>query len=108
MRVAVAIDLNKDLILHPDATFFVRVVGDSMVEAGIQEGDILIVDRALQARNNDIVIAMLNGELTVKRMLERAGTIWLKPENARYRPIEIGEYDDFQVQGVAIHVIHPL
>ena len=103
-----AIDLNKDLILHPDATFFVRVVGDSMSDAGILEGDILIVDSSLQARHNDVVIALLNGELTVKRLIERGGRMWLKPENPRYDLIQIGEFDDLQIQGVAIHVIHPL
>lgn len=103
-----ALDLNKDLILHPNATFFVRVSGDSMTKAGIFEGDILIVDTALQARNGDVVIALLDGELTVKRYRERSGSVSLVPENDRYEPIPISESADFQIQGVAIHVIHPL
>lgn len=106
--VRVALDLNKDLIRHPNSTFFVRVSGDSMRDAGIVEGDILIVDTILQPRPEDIVIALLDGELTVKRYREESGRVYLVPENKNYRPIEILAHQDFRVLGVALHAIHPL
>lgn len=102
-----ALDLNEFLVRHPSATFFVRVDGDSMLEAGIHSGDILIVDRAVEPADNKIVIAVLNGELTVKRIRRtRGGGIRLVAENARYAPIDILPEMEFQVWGVVTHVIH--
>lgn len=100
------LDLNEFLIRHPAATFFVRVSGDSMIDAGINSGDILIVDRALEPAENRIVIAALNGELTVKRMRKACGRIYLIPENAAYDPIEVTSEMQFEVWGVVSHVIH--
>jgi DNA polymerase V len=100
------LDLNELLIKHPSATFFVRVSGDSMIDAGINSGDILIVDRALEPAENRIVIAALNGELTVKRMRKINGRIYLIPENAAYDPIEVIPEMQFEVWGVVSHVIH--
>jgi DNA polymerase V len=99
------LDLNEFLIRHPTATFFVRVSGDSMIDAGINSGDILIVDRALEPTENRIVIAALNGELTVKRMRKINGRIYLIPENAAYDPIEVTPEMQFEVWGVVSHVI---
>ncbi len=90
------------------ATFFVRVTGDSMVGAGIHSGDILIVDRALEADNKKVIIAVVNGELTVKRLIRRRGKIYLMPENDKYQPIEIKEETDLEVWGVVTTVIHGL
>lgn len=103
-----SLDLNKHLIKHPAATFFVRVSGDSMINAGIYPNDILIVDRSLEAVNNKIVIAVLNGELTVKRLKLKDGEIFLYPENKNYSPIKIQENFDFEIWGVATNVIHSL
>ena len=100
------LDLNTYLIKHPAATFFVRVVGDSMIEAGIHTGDLLIVDRALQPIENSVVIAVVNGELTVKRLCTRGGRLCLLPSNGQYLPLTIDETTEFAVWGVVTHVIH--
>lgn len=100
------LDLNELLIKHPAATFFLRVSGNSMIGAGIHEGDILIVDRSLKPGHGKIVIASLNGELTVKRLFIEGGKIKLVAENAAYPPIDISEEIDFRVWGVVTNVIH--
>ena len=102
------LDLNKHLIHHPAATFFVKVKGDSMVEAGIHSGDILIVDRSLEATDKRVVIAVIDGELTVKRIRKIEGKIFLIPENRDYRPIEITDAMNFEIWGVVTNVIHAL
>ncbi|WP_457572191.1 LexA family protein [Desulfovulcanus sp.] len=102
------LDLNEFLIKHPAATFFVRAYGDSMREAGIHSGDILIVDRALEPKNNSIVVAVVNGELTVKRLCQKNNKLYLMPDNPGYQPLEITEDMDFEVWGVVTNVIHPL
>lgn len=100
------LDLNEHLIRHPAATFFVRVDGDSMQGAGIGRGDILIVDRSLEAGDGRIVVAVINGEFTVKRIRLREGEVFLEPENPRYASIRISPESDFQVWGVVTYVIH--
>ncbi|MDY7011235.1 MAG: translesion error-prone DNA polymerase V autoproteolytic subunit [Planctomycetota bacterium] len=102
------LDLNEYLIRHPAATYFVRVSGNSMTEAGIQDGDLLIVDRALQPTDGDVVIAVLFGEPTLKRIQKRGGKILLVADNGDYSPIEVGPEADFQIWGVCRHVIHSL
>jgi DNA polymerase V len=102
------LDLHELLIEHPAATFFVRVDGDSMIGAGIHSGDILVVDRSLTAHHGKIVIALLNGEFTVKRLKIEGKKILLASENSRYRPIEVLEESDFQIWGVVTYVIHSL
>lgn len=101
-------DLNKHLIRHPKATYFVKVSGDSMLEAGINDGGILIIDCAIEPKSGDIVIARLDGDLTVKRYIERADGKFLVAANAHYDDISITGDSDFQILGVAIHVIHSL
>ena len=101
------LDLNQLCIQRPAATYFVRAVGDSMTDAGIYPGDVLIVDRSLTAKHGDIVIASLNGELTVKR-LETKPDLKLVPMNRKYGPIEIPEEADLEVFGVATSVVHCL
>ena len=101
-----ALDLNEHLIRHPAATFFVRVSGDSMVGAGIHPGDILVVDRAEEPSHGKIIIAALNGELTVKRLSRHHDRICLTPENPAYAPIEVTPEMQFEVWGVVVHVIH--
>jgi len=103
------LDLNELLIKHPSATFFVKVSGNSMINAGIHDGDILVVDRALEPKNNDIVIAVIDGELTVKRLIIKNKKIYLYPENSNYKPIEVGsEERELIIWGVATYVIHKL
>jgi DNA polymerase V len=99
------LDLNSHLITHPSATFFVRASGDSMMKVGILDGDLLIVDRSIEAKHGHIVIAAVNGELTVKRLVCTAGRTELMPENDRYSPILITEDLELVIWGVVIHTI---
>lgn len=94
------LDLNQYLINHPVSTYFIRVSGDSMKDAGILDGDILIVDRSLAPLNHKIIIAELNGELTVKRLKIDNGRTYLVPENENYKPIFVSPDDNFAVWGV--------
>lgn len=103
-----ALDLNEYLIKNPSATFFVEITGDSMTGAGIHSGDILIVDRSLEAVHNRIVVAVVNGEFTVKRLYWKNKTVRLIAENPDYKPIEIKEGTEFEIWGVATTVIHRL
>ena len=100
------LDLNELLIQHPVATFFVRVAGDSMKDAGINHGDILVVDRSLEAASGKIIIAIVNGELTVKRFVQSHTSCQLVAANSDYPPVEITEDTDFSVWGVVTSVIH--
>lgn len=102
------LDLNRHLIKHPAATFFVRVKGDSMINAGIHSGDILIVDRSLEAADKKVVIAIIDGELTVKRIRVKGREIHLLPENPDYAPTLIQGEMNFAVWGVVTTVIHAL
>lgn len=102
------IDLNQYLVRRPASTFLVRAEGESMINAGIYENDILVVDSGLEPTDGKIVIAALNGELTVKRLSIQAGQLQLLPENPRYRPIEITETVEFRILGVVLHVLHAL
>jgi DNA polymerase V len=102
------LDLNAHLVKHPAATFFVRVAGDSMIGAGIHPGDILVVDRSLEAVDKRVVIAVVNGELTVKRLRMTQGRITLAAENPAYAPMEIRPDMEFEIWGVVTTVIHAL
>ena len=98
------LDLNQLLVHHVDATFFVRVSGHSMIEAGIQSGDILIVDRSLQAQHGKIVIAVVDAEVTVKRLHQKNGELILKAENPEYSDIPVT--GDLHIWGVVTSIIH--
>ena len=100
------LDLNTHHIKHPAATFFVRVQGESMINGGIRPGDILIVDRSIEHTNNKIVIALINGEFTVKRVKKAGTKVLLIPENPRYHPIQITQDMNFEIWGVVTYVIH--
>lgn len=103
-----SVDLNEHLIRHPGQSFVVQVKGDSMTGAGIHDGDLLVVDRSLQPKPGKIVIAVINGELTVKRLAQEKNQILLLPENPDYSPIVISEGMDLIIWGVVVHVIHSL
>lgn len=103
-----ALDLNEHLIRQKEATFFLRAKGHSMTGAGIQDGDLLVVDRSLHPTHRSIVIAVLDGEFTVKRLYKRAGQIRLLAENPDYAPIELQDGQELQVWGVVTSVIHSL
>lgn len=104
--IEASIDINEFLILHPNSTFFIRVEGFSMINAGIQPDDLLIVDRSIEAAHNKIVIAIVDGELTVKRLHIADGCYWLVPENPDFSPIRITDGIDFIIWGVVTYVIH--
>lgn len=103
-----ALDLNAYLIQNPPATFFVRASGDSMIGAGIHPNDLLIVDRSLEPRHGRIIIAVLNGDLTVKRLKVEKKGISLISENINHKPIPVTPAMDFRVWGVVTAVIHPV
>lgn len=100
------LDLNQFLIKHPSATFFVKVQGNSMINAGIHNDDILIVDRALEPKNGDIAVCVIDGEFTVKRLQIINNELYLAPENGEYEPIKVTEFQDFKVWGIVTFVIH--
>jgi len=100
------LDLNSYLIQHPSATFCVRVEGDSMTGAGIQSGDVILIDRSLSPQKGNIVLAVLDGEFTVKRVDVIEDKLYLIPENPSLKSIEVGEASSFQVWGVVTFVIH--
>ena len=100
------LNLDQYLIKNPASTFFVRVEGMSMIGAGIYPDDILIVDKSQEAKSGDVIVAVLEGEFTVKRLVRERGKYYLRPENDRYQPIELNADIDFQVWGVVTNVIH--
>lgn len=102
------LDLNQFLIKHPAATFFVRAEGESMIGAHIQSGDLLIVDRSIEPSHGKIVIAAINGELTVKRLIQRQQHIFLQAENPEFPLIPIQEHTELVIWGVVTHVIHSI
>ena len=102
------LDLNELMIKNQAATFFVRVAGDSMIGAGINHDDILVVDRSLSPVSGKVVIAILNGELTVKRLLKTENSCRLVAENSAYEPIELVEENECEIWGVVTYVIHSL
>lgn len=102
------LDFNREIIKHPAATFYAKVLGQSMEGAGIDSGDIVVVDRALEPRNGDIVVACINGEFTLKYIdlsHRDKGCIILRPDNERYQPIVLHEGDELLIWGVVSSVI---
>ena len=99
------IDLNSHIIEHPSATFFVRVEGESMTGAHIPAGSLLVVDRALTAKDGSIVLAVIDGEFTVKRLEKRLGKMRLLPENPKFRPIEITGEMQMEIWGVVRAIV---
>ena len=100
------IDLNEELIRNPAATFLVRVKGDSMRDAGIHAGDVLIVDKSLTPIDRKIVVAMIDGNFTVKRFRKRGGQVFLEAENPEFSPIEVTEGQELSIFGVVSYIIH--
>ena len=103
-----SLDFNRDLIKNPEATFYGRVSGDSMIEAGICDSDIAVIDRSLQPVDGDVIVAFVNGEFTIKYLdlkHKEEGYIELRPANANYQPIRIDADDNFRVCGVVVWTI---
>jgi len=95
-----AFDLVSHIVRHPAATFFMRVAGDSMIDAGIFDGDLIVVDRSIEAKSGDIIVAILNGEFSIKRLHRNGAKIELIPENPKYRKIILNESMELEVWGV--------
>ena len=102
------LDLHEYLVHNRAATFFLRAQGDSMLGAGIHDGDLLIVDRSVEAAHDRVVIAALDGELTVKRLIRRRGRVLLAPENPDYPEFDITEREYVHIWGVVTYVVHKL
>ena len=102
------IDLNKELIINPICSFFLRVSGCSMTNAGIQDGDLLIVDRSIDPRPGNVVVALLDGSFTLKRLINKDGITYLKSDNPNYPLINTKDYESIQIWGVATYSIHKL
>ena len=100
------IDLNEQLVRNKPATYFFRMKGDAMREAGIFDGDVLVVDRSLKLVNGKVIVAILNGELLVRRFHKNFSSAFLIPENNRYKTINLSEFTDFTMWGVVTYVIH--
>lgn len=101
----VSLDLNKELIKNPSSTFLGRVKGLSMKDAGIDEGDILIIDKSLEPKNNSIAVCFIDGDFTLKRIKIEKKEVFLIPENSDYKPIRITDENDFMIWGVVAYVI---
>lgn len=101
----ISIDLNKELIKNPSATFYGRVKGDSMKDAGLENGDLLIIDKSLEPTDNKIAVCFIDGEFTVKRIKIEADVIWLVAENKDYKPIKVTADNEFVIWGVVTTVI---
>ena len=100
------LNLNDYLVHNPSATVCVKAIGESMKDAGIKSGDIMIVDKSLEPKNRSIVLAVIDGEFTVKRVNLNDNELYLIPENSNFSPIKITQEMDFQVWGVVTYVIH--
>ncbi len=103
--ISETIDLNKELIEHPAATFYGRVSGDSMAEEGIEEGDVLIIDRSLEPQNKDLTVCYVDDGFTLKRIIIEEDKIWLKPSNESFDPILITTGNRFIIWGIVTYVI---
>lgn len=103
--VAGKMDMNRKLIQNPLTTFYAKVSGQSMIDEGIDDGDLLVIDRSLEPKDGKIAVCFVDGEFTCKRIKLKKDGIWLMPANVDYRPIHISEQSDFQVWGIVTHVI---
>lgn len=99
------IDLNTELSTNPLATFYIKVKGNSMIDAGINDKDVLVVDRSLEPQNNKIAICFIDGEFTVKRIQKEKDCLYLMPENSNYSPIKVTEENELIVWGIVTYVI---
>ncbi|WP_108822307.1 LexA family transcriptional regulator [Dysgonomonas sp. Marseille-P4361] len=100
-----SIDLNKELVKHPSSTFYGRVSGDSMIDAGIYDGDILIIDKSLEPKDGDMAVCFIDGEFTIKYIKIEEKVIWLVPANENYKPIKATEDNDFLIWGIVTYSI---
>lgn len=101
----VAIDLNKELIKHPSSTFYGRVRGDSMIDAGVSDGDILVIDRSIEPNDGDMAVCYIDGEFTIKYIRMEKDIIWLVPANRKYEPVKVTPANNFLIWGIVTYSI---
>jgi len=101
----IRISLDKELVKNKEATFYARVSGDSMIGAGLDDGDLIVIDRALSPENGKIVVCFIDGEFTVKRIKKEKNKLYLMPENKKYKPIKLKEENELIIWGVVEYVI---
>lgn len=101
-----SIDLNRDIIHHRESTFYARAVGDSLCEANVFEGDILVIDKSLEPHDGDMAVCFLNGEFTLKFIRKGSDGLFLMPANPKYEPIRVDNEDDFRIWGIVTYVVH--
>ncbi len=101
----IRISLDKELVKNVDATFYARVSGNSMEDAGISDGDLLVIDRSIEPKNNKIAVCFLDGDFTVKRINKIGEKLYLKPENKDYKKIEINEENELIIWGIVTYVV---
>jgi len=106
--VDISIDLNKELVKNPSATFYARVKGNSMIDAGIHDGDLIIIDKSLEPADGKIAVCFIDGEFTIKRIKIDRDCCWLVPANDDFNPIRVTEENEFLVWGIVVHVIRSL
>ena len=99
------ISLDNELVKNKEATFFARVCGQSMIGAGLDDNDLLVIDRSIEPENNKIAVCFIDGEFTVKRLLIKKGKLWLQPENSEFKPIEVTNENEFIIWGIVTNVI---
>jgi DNA polymerase V len=103
--ISESIDLNNEIVKHPAATFFGKVSGDSMIDEGIEEGDLLVIDRSLQPEDGDLAVCCVDGEFTLKRIKIEPDRVWLIPANESFDPIMVTPDNRFSIWGVVTHTI---
>ena len=101
----IRISLDRELVKNEESTFYARVSGDSMIEAGLDDGDLIVIDRSLNPENGKIAICFVDGEFTVKRIKKEKNKLFLMPQNKRYQPIEIKEGNELIIWGIVEYVI---
>lgn len=101
----IRISLDKELVKNKESTFYARVIGDSMIEAGLDDGDLIVIDRSLDPENGKIAVCFIDGEFTVKRIKKEEGKLFLMPQNKMYKPIEIKEENELIIWGIVEYVI---
>jgi len=101
----VRISLDKTLVKNVDATFYARVRGNSMVDANIEDGDLLVIDRSIEARNGKVAVCMIDGEFTIKRLKVEKNCVYLIPENKNYKPIKVTEENELIIWGIVTYVV---